>query len=321
VAFDRRTGERRFEARTGAATPLGPDGDLLFVAAPAHWEVIRTRDGARVGQWDASAAPGGIMNVRPSPDGLAIAVVRSSSADAARINAEVYAVRRNDLVATGYAPAIPARTSGRHSLALLEVGDDARSIRVGDQVWFVSGKRDAEASRPSTGSPPNSSVSPRGRFEMRATSTALEEKTTFTIVRRADQSVVEQFVGAGLSHRFSSDDRWLAVWSEGLQLLDLERGEMVLRFKPTVGVDAVEFAAGNTLLSVHLEDQTTTFIPVERQLLERFARWLAPRPLTAEEACLHGLGGDDCWKAVTAVRRRTAASNDDGTEGRVSRPR
>ncbi len=99
-------------------------------------------------------------------------------------------------------------------------------------------------------------------------------------MRRPGSSVLKRFRGAGLDHRFSSDDHWLAVWSEDrIQVLDLTQGEIVLDLNPG-NVKKVDFEGRNTILNVQLSDSVMTLIPLDRALMERFARWLVPRGLT-----------------------------------------
>ena len=149
------------------------------------------------------------------------------------------------------------------------------------------------------------SASPSGRFEMHEESEAGAADRTFTVVKCADGSTLKKFEGATPNHRFSSDDHWLVTWDEkGVKVLDLGRCDFA--WDDPGGVENVDFEAGNAILNVQLSDGATTLIPLDRALMERFAKWLVPRTLTFEERCQYGLeipeDEEKCRKGIVAPR-------------------
>src|SRR5262249_21687272 len=149
---------------------------------------------------------------------------------------------------------------------------------------------------------PSIERSPLGQFGLRKSN---NNGGSIKVIRLPDQSVLGQFRDEGFKrHRFSGDDRWLAMWSdEALQVLNLTRADIALNLR-LADIGNVDFLAHNSILSVDFSS-ASMLIPLDNTLMERFARWLAPRPLTAEERCLYGFGGQSCSKAIVP-RAQTA---------------
>ena len=307
AVYDAISGKLRFEPENGHATVLGAARELLLFARP--WRVIKTRDGSRMAPWGQSSGAGRPSLLLFSSGNEALAFLRLQAANSTLADATVYSVRGDTLVPSGQVVNLPAKSFGRLYLAA-----DARSITEdrptsdGKQerfVWTVTRDQKLAAVRAATATEiPAASVSPSGRFEIQGGNGA------FKVVRRIDRSTLKSFWLKSnlLYYRFSGDDRWLAVWSEkdGIQILDLARGEIVLALDPRYhrylreknkGEVAVDFEGRNTILSVQVFDDTkpiaTMLIPLDRPLMERFARWLVPRELTAEERCRYELGGEE----------------------------
>ena len=61
----------------------------------------------------------------------------------------------------------------------------------------------------------------------------------------------------------------------------------------TNDIDRVEFLGRNSVISVTSGDEIV-LVPIDQALMKRFAAWLNPRQVTAEERCLYGLPGAEC---------------------------
>ena len=113
-----------------------------------------------------------------------------------------------------------------------------------------------------------------------------------TLVKRAGNVTVKRFASR-MTYRFSADDKWLAVWgNQGLQILELATGRTTLTLNQA-GVKKVRFVGGNSILSVQLARETM-LVPLDFDLMKRFATWLTPRDLSSREKCLYGLAAQDC---------------------------
>jgi len=255
-----------------------------------------------------------------SPGNEALAVVRFQGANPTQADATVYSVRGDTLVPSGQVVGLPAKSVRRLHLAA-----DARSITEdrptsdGKSVWPVTSDQKPTSARAATAVETRVAfLSPSGRFEIQGGGGA------FKILRRTDGSTLKTLwlKSDVLYHRFSSDDRWLVVWSgkDGIQVLDLARGEIVLALNPRYhrylkrndgeGLsfgEKVDFDGGNTILNVQLSDGTT-LIPLARALMERFAKWLVPRELTSEERCRYELGGEEECRKGSLQRERISQS-------------
>jgi hypothetical protein len=223
------------------------------------------------------------------------------ASNATRADALVYSVRGDSLVPSGQVVGLPAKLLS--TPYRLHLAADARSISENRQaaggkdekfVWPVTSSPEPASARqapPTEGRVANSS--PSGRFEIQDES----EVGVVKVLKRADSSIVKHFSGGPFRHHFSSDDRWLVVWNnkDRIQVLDLARGEIEVDLN-LGNVERVEFGARNTILNVQLDDRAT-LIPLDRALMERFARWLVPRELTPRERCQYGVGSkEECRK-------------------------
>lgn len=129
-------------------------------------------------------------------------------------------------------------------------------------------------------------------------------------MRRPD-NFLKLFSSDPENSRFSSDDRCLVVHDKhGIQVFDLARGQIGLDLRP-LDVRGLEFEARNTILKVQLPD-SVMLIPLDRALMERFAKWLAvQRKWTLSERCMYGLdeGGEECRKALIAPGAQSTSSS------------
>jgi len=121
----------------------------------------------------------------------------------------------------------------------------------------------------------------------------------YSRLRSDCRTTLKQFAGGSIRYRFSSDDRWLSIWSDDtIEILDLTGNEIALRLRPG-HVEEVGFEASSRILSVQLDDGAM-LVPLDRSLTEQFVKWLAPRSLTASERCMYGLGDKTCPGEVAA---------------------
>ena len=309
VAFDAVTGTPRFDPEKGKAQVLGAARELLlFNNQPRR--VVKARDGSRLAPWEQLSAADKPPVFLVSPGKEALAVMRLQAASTAQATAIVYSVRGDSLVPSGQVIGLPAALLS--SPSRLHLAADARSItedrrasggQVEKFVWRVTSGGEPASARPARAVEATvASLSPSGRFEMQVDSEAGADGSAFKVLRRSDSFILKRFRGEDLRHRFSSDDRWLAVWSEeGIQVVDLARGDIALDLN-LGNVENVDFEARNTILNVQVSDGTT-LVPLDRDLVERFARWLVPRGLTPQERCRYELGRqEECRKGVVAGR-------------------
>ena len=284
--FDAATGKPRFEPVVGAAQPLGNAGDLLLVS-PMNgqpWRVVNTRDGSTLAPWDQPQQDPDLLvrTVLVSPDKQAIAVLRAPTPRTSRLSAVIYLVRADRLLLSGYVADLPDTARGS-LLPRFQLANDARVIRDArsKQIWPVNSTlaaaRRARSIDPGSAAPPN-------RFDVQDSNSA--GVPMLTVVRRADKSVLGSFASAGPHSEFSDDDRWLANWGNGREVQILDLANRTVAFTLHVAeVKEVEFVAHSTLVKLQLAD-STMFVPLDRALMERFAKWLAPP--TPDE---HGVAG------------------------------
>jgi hypothetical protein len=296
--FDAASGKLRFERRPGYVQPIGPDGTLLLVNAAGDWRVIETRDGSTVG-WQLESDRRGATPLL-SPGGRAIALFRKRRAG--HYDIALYAVRGRSVTPVGQI----LDMVGEPGLGT-EIAEDGRSVidRNSQKVWRISDARAvAEATDLPGAAPDGGSVSPAGRYEVRQEQEPAS--SGIRVVRRADKVVIRDFTVRGSRYSFSPDDRWLAVWGEdaqGLQLLDLSRNEILFHLDSAKDVATVTFFAGNILRVERGAD--VMLIPLDVSMMNRVGSWLARRQLTDQERCAYGLGGDEC-RVKTAPGPRAA---------------
>jgi len=318
VVFEAATGKPRFGPENGRAEALGAGRELLFIDESRR--LVKTRNGSRLAPWEQVPAADGPPVFLVSPGREALAVLRVQATNATQADAIVYSVRGDSLVPVGKVVGLPAALLSTNRLQLAA---DARSIteargargRAEKFIWPVtSGSAPGSARRTGAVETTLASSSPSGRFELQEESEAGAAVGAFKVLRRADASILKRFRGNHRHHRFSSDDHWLAVWGEdGIQILDLARGEIVLNVNPG-SVEKVDFEGRDTILNVQLSDGAT-LIPLDRDLMEKFARWLVPRGLTRPERCRYEIEGEEeCRKGVVAARAQAPSGYGSATK-------
>jgi hypothetical protein len=283
--FDAATGQRRYPVLPSAAWPFDVDAELLVVPSP--YRIVKTRDGSVV--WTQEPQGGSASaDFRVSPNHSAFAVFRWTNDS--RPSAAVYSIAGTTVAKVGEVHDLP-------NLFGAFPTDDGRQLVIGEDTFNVTTTGQSGPVRTSP-RPDPLSRSPSGTFEVRVESVLGADRTTTTtmsLVRRESgggQGVVKRFASQ-LAYRFSSDDRWLAVWSDqGVQVIHTQTGATVLSLD-TLRAQDVAFAAADTLISVNLGGDTM-LVPIDRALMERFAAWLTTRRLTAEERCLYGLSTEHC---------------------------
>ena len=108
------------------------------------------------------------------------------------------------------------------------------------------------------------------------------------------------------NYRFTSDDRWLANWSNTeIQIVDLEKGEIAFGLN-VHDVKDVTFEGHSTILRVDVGQRAAMLLPLDRALTERFVKWLVPEGLTPRQRCDYGFGGKGCGKEGVTHRGQTA---------------
>ncbi|SAL40852.1 nSTAND1 domain-containing NTPase [Caballeronia telluris] len=309
--LDPSTGANRFAPVAGRVSVLGRDGELLLVAdrQSGQAEVIRTRDGAVVTPWKPQ--PGSVRSsFIASPSGTALGVLRRSAADLAHAELAVYAVRDEQLVPTGQIVDLPPRATAK-------IDDDGQSAIVtthvtGDvaRVWPLSASaptnvKDVAKSHPAAKEAASMRVSPLGRFEIQSSPDEGRNRTRgFEVVRRPGGALIKRLGDS--SWKFSSDDRWLAYWNaKGVSVLDLASGDTAFSLDFAI-VRGVDFNFRNNILAIRL-DSGTMLVPLDRAMMERFARSLTKRELSAQEKCAYGLGDTNCREQVAISRTRGPA--------------
>lgn len=318
IVLDAATAAPRFDPLVGRVRLLGDTGELLLIEPSSRAQplrLIKTKDGSELARWQ-SPPTGRLVEFRVSPRREALAILRLQATEPGRASAIVYSVRGDQLVQTGQVLDLPVAAFSR-----LEVSDDAhsltetRSAQAGKPplqvIWSVTNTR--APARTKAAPPlerPVAIISPLGRFEIQPESGKSTGAEKFNVVRRTDDFVVKPFESDPRKIRFSSDDRWLAIWSEKeIQILNLARGEIALKLNFDDDVAGVDFKARNTILKVQLAGGTM-LIPLDPKLMERFAKWLAPpREWTLAERCMYGLDEDKeaCRKAVIAPRAQSTS--------------
>jgi hypothetical protein len=325
VVLDQGTGKPRFGLRADGVQPLGATRELLLVeASGAPAQIVKTTDGATVAPWGPPAPQTGVPVFKISPTKEVLAVLRPQTGNTALASATVYSVRGDSLVLSGHVVDMPADVLREY--AEIRPTDDARSIvgvrrasrdrrRFAKTVWPVTSADNAAGVRPAPPVEGRDDVashpdrSPLGGFEMRDEERSdAGEPTVQLLVRRTDQSTVKRFE-AGHRYAFSSDDRWLVSWKNpGIQVLDLTRGEVAFALSPGE-VQAVRFDASNTILDIQFAKESV-LVPLDRALMERFARWLTRKP-THQERCMYGLATEaQCRDEVVAQRTHRPVTPD-----------
>ena len=252
--------------------------------------------------------------------------MRGQAANPKGADATVYAVRGDNLVPSGQVLGLPAAVL---SAASLQLSNDARQLtailrptpsapseRLLRSVTSLSAP--AVARPGPAADTAAASARPAGAFAVREEPGGNAPSRALAIVKRADGAVVRTIRGAGLRYRFSSDDRWLAAWNrDGVHVLDLAQAETAWIWGPIdghavdlaradeqrdrhVSVETVQFEARNTMLRVQLSN-SITLLPLDRGLIERFAKWLVPRGLTRDECVLYGIDSEGCRKLVAGA--------------------
>jgi hypothetical protein len=151
-------------------------------------------------------------------------------------------------------------------------------------------------------------ASPSGRLIVRQFRQRDGGKST-VLVRREGDTVVHSFGTRAVDHfLFSDDERWFAfVEGDALQVLDLRTLRPVLTWRAK-SLRPVEFTRGGGLLRIERSDDgRALLVPMDRGLLDGFARWLVTRDLTSGERCEHGLDQASCNVASPAAARSEVA--------------
>lgn len=317
--FDPATGRLRFPPRGGEVSIIGPAAELLIVGPPVDSkgppEIVRVSDGAAVTGWqEAGDAQGPPELFLLDPRGM-VGVWRRQSGDQARADLSVFEASGTRLVYRGKIIDLPA--ASRRKVAMADDGHAILEQRTsgGPRLeWPISTSaptRAGDASRArSVAAAPDAPiarklVSPRGRYEIRKLQDERGKAGQFEVLTRPHGSLVRTL--AGTEHRFSPDDRWLAVWNDpkasGVRLLDLATGETATTFTDVGFIDEVEFEAGGAIARVR-HGKGTTLVPLERRLQESFAkRLVGGRTLTDDERCTYGLRPTaECRSQVAGAR-------------------
>jgi hypothetical protein len=314
VVFDARTGRRRF-GLPGEARPIGGTGLLLVSEKDQTPRVVSSMDGAAVATpWDA-AGRGGIVGVQVLANTDGLAVLRPDGAGGSGSGVTVYAIKDDAIDLVGQAPGLPVIDFFQTDLCLGNTDDGRATLGAcaahlrSANVWpvlteSVPDTLPDDATR--EGVP--ASASPRNGFEIERS----DDVSTFNVVRRADGARLGPFRGEDTRLQFSGSERWLAVWEPNrLQVLDLvdlkiamtlNRGRSararVAEDSRVDHLDRVEFTANDAMLRTSI-DNHIMLVPLEDDLIERFATWLVSRELTAEERC-RTVGGAECVKRPEA---------------------
>ena len=299
VVFDAATGKRKAEPYVGDVRPIGADGELLLIDPPAGpMRVVKTGDGSAIAPWEQSLPGSGPLRFVVSPGRQALAVLRANASNATRANAFVYSIHGDTLVPSGPVQDVPADllTAGA------QLADDGTAITYSTgRGSIVTRLSNANQLRPTLPVEKQGvQVSPLGRYEYDEP-VAGAPLSPFRVVKRDDKVVLGPFRSIGEARRrFSNDERWLVSWSsvsDEVQIVDLERGEIA--FGLTVhNLTDVNFEGRNSILHLGLGPRSSgsMLIPLDRALMEQFAKWLAPNDLTPNERCDYGFGGKDCGK-------------------------
>ncbi len=296
TVFDIATGQPRYPPLTGEATPIGATGELLMLSPT---RIVKTRDGsAVVPAGETKERMEGPVLISNNKD--AITWLRSLNGGVA---ATLYRVGGDTMTKVGEIQGLPALTSRDYSDG--QIADDGRSLTVGSgderRQFFVAGNT-GQAAPPQPVEAPLEAVSRTGAYELRreprADAVQAEHDTdTIHLVRAsadAAKPVVRRIAAIDPNHyQFSRDDSLLAAWSsQGLQIVQTANGDVLVSMKMS-GIEGVAFLGKNAVVSVTSRDEVM-LVPIDQALMKRFAAWLNPRPVTAEERCLYGLPGAEC---------------------------
>jgi hypothetical protein len=291
--------------------------DLLILRSGSDaFRVVRARDGAPVSPQPAfHPADNPLVTISPGRQAIAILTLAPPTHDGPRWKASSYVAHGETLEFVGDLRDLPSSWK-------LNLRDDGRTISDELNEWnrsIAGAQVSAQRRVPGPGAEGGVVIaSPLGRFAIHTESTTADAGATSTLRRRADGSVVERFQNGPANDptrfKFSSNDRWLAIWSskEGIRLLDLAREEVAFTLGLRDAID-IQFAANNSILEVRLsavalQPNAAYLVPLDGVLMDRFANWLVPsmRELTPQESCTYGFGGKECAAGVITPLRRGA---------------
>ncbi len=305
VVLDVKTGRPRFPPVLGTAEPLGERHDLLLVRAGDAFQVVRVSDGASLAPWAPPAGVAVPSSVVVSPERQAILIVTEGipREGKPRIDARAYVVRGDSLNFVGDIPGMPMDYSLAYAVAGITIADDGTTVTArSSRRWSMTSARrfvEDHTEVPTGGTSVELQRSPLGHFEIRpAGDSGLELR------RRSSRFPLKRFSDT-FGRRFSSDDRWLALWDQGrVEVFDLTQGRtwLTLNHHPR----NVSFAAANTMLNVELADQESLLVPLTDQVIRQFADWLVPRRLSDRERCLYGFDEADCLQDSVRAPSPTA---------------
>ena len=191
----------------------------------------------------------------------------------------------------------------------VQVADNGQSLVLdyGDRRrrFFVAGSN-GQAAPPQAVDPELIKVSRTGTYELRSEPRVGADQSnrasdTIHLIRASSdaEKPVVRHIAAADGYQFSGDESLLATWSQrGLQIVRTGSADVVVSMKID-DVGGVEFLGRNAVVSVTSRDKITggnkiMLVPIDHALILRFATWLNPRPVTAEERCLYGLPGAEC---------------------------
>jgi len=320
VAFDVTTGKPRFAPLPGAAEPLGERREMLLVQSGDAFQIARVRDGASLAPRDhlpagAESVPSRVL-VSPKLQAIAVLTEVLPTQGTRRITARAYAVRGENLDLVGEVHDLPMVHSLAYAAAQFNLTDDGATITDGSDRRWATGARGStgnHAELPSQGKTVELQLSPLNTFEIGPDLTP-NAGSGFALQHRSSRVVIKRFPNKASERRFSSDDRWLALWDEKtVEVIDLAKGETVMRLKyrRASEVGGVTFEPGNAILNVELKDQNgnpagSVLVPLADKVMRQFVDWLVPRNLSARERCHFGLEGAGCLQeAGTAPSRAT----------------
>ena len=332
LIYDVVNGTPRTSPLRGDFTPLGAEhGLLLFTAASTAGgdRLVRTRDGAGVAPWEALDGHAAEVSIVHSPASTALLVTRHADPGSASWVADAYLVRGDRLEPVGRLvdlPALPRR---------MGISDDARSVtevreteatqpgtaRVrrpqANLKWDLAPGRVTSARDPAQGlkvtpaaarrqaeKPPVRS--PSGRFTVVSKTVAPGRSEVVLVGPSGGPPPFTLARNDSSGQWFSADERWLAYADDDhLRLFDLSTWRLMLDLAG-VNPSDVTFFAGNTLLQVMMSDGNKMLVPIDGDMMQRFAKWLVPRPLTPKERCDYSID------AASACRDTAATSSRNG---------
>lgn len=334
---DLNTGKVRAGPFAGAAELAGSDGQLLFVhpsrdgQGPAETQLVHLADGRVLGRWDARDGNRVVM----SPGGTALLVLQPM-AEPRTITAQALVVRGEQLVPAGRVVELPAAAAAAESIEIDDAAttlSERRTTRVPASAggpsrlrremlrWPLLPGRETSARDPAAAvklPAPAADTKPAARGDDLAASPSarlvvrqvpLPGGGQSTVLARRDGAAVMHSFGARnvAEFRFSDDERWLAFIEEGtLQVFDLRTLQPVLTWRG-LGARRAEFTRAGGLLRIERDDGRALLVPMDRVLLDGFARWLVTRELRPDERCEHGLDPAGCNAAPAAATRSKVA--------------